>query len=53
VLAEPPTAESISLHIACEVFHDDGYQIEEEIADPIAFAASASPDIMYLQQVIA
>jgi hypothetical protein len=42
----------VSLHVAWEVFHDDGYLIQEEMADPIAFAALANPDIMYLHQAM-
>ena len=40
------------MHVSWEVYHDDGYQIEDELDDPIAFVASANPDIMYLDQAM-
>jgi len=44
-----------ALTVAWDVFHDDGYSIQEEMNDPIAFhphafAASSNPDILYLQE---
>ena len=42
----------VALHVSWEVYHDDGYQIEDELDDPIAFVASANPDIMYLDQAM-
>jgi hypothetical protein len=30
-----------------EVFHDGGYQIQDDMEDPVAFVASSNPDIMY------
>ena len=35
-----------------ELHHDGGYQIEEELDDPIAFVASSNPDKMYLDQAM-
>ena len=35
-----------------EVYHDGGYQIEDELDDPIACAASSNPDIMYIDEAM-
>lgn len=36
-----------------DVYHGaDEYEIQREMADPIAFAASADPDVMYLHQAM-
>lgn len=37
-----------------EVFHDGGYEIQEAMEDPIAyaFAASSNPDILYLDEAM-
>jgi len=40
----------LALHVPWELHHDGGYQIEEELDDPIAFVASSNPNIMYLDQ---
>jgi hypothetical protein len=42
----------VSLHVAWEVFHDGGYDIQDDMEDPIAFTASTNPDIMYLDQAL-
>ena len=42
----------VALHVSWEVYHDGGYQIAEELEDPIAFVASANPDIMYSDQAM-
>ena len=42
-----------SLFIPWEVFHDDAYLEQDDLADPISFAASNNPDIMYLNQAMA
>jgi Reverse transcriptase (RNA-dependent DNA polymerase) len=42
----------VALFVSWEVFHDGGYQIEDELDDPIAFVASTNPDIMYLDQAM-
>jgi hypothetical protein len=42
----------VSLHSSWEVFHDGGYQIQDDMEDPIAFAASSNPDIMYIDQAL-
>uniref|UniRef100_UPI00293D8CF2 reverse transcriptase domain-containing protein n=1 Tax=Janthinobacterium sp. TaxID=1871054 RepID=UPI00293D8CF2 len=42
----------VALHVSWEVYHDGGYQIAEAMEDPIAFVASANPDIMYLEQAM-
>jgi hypothetical protein len=44
--------ETVAMHVSWEVFHDGGYQIQDEMEDPIAFAASANPDIMYYDQAM-
>jgi hypothetical protein len=35
-----------------EVFHDDGYKIQDEMENLIAFVTSTTPDIMYLDEVM-
>jgi hypothetical protein len=48
-----PTDRLIAaLHVSWEVFHDGGYQIQDDMEDPIAFAASSNPDIMYIDQAL-
>jgi hypothetical protein len=42
----------VSLYVSWEVFHDGGYQVHDDMEDPIAFAASSNPDIMYLDQAM-
>jgi Reverse transcriptase (RNA-dependent DNA polymerase) len=42
----------VSLHVTWEVFSDDGYQIQTELEDPIAFAASNNPDVMHVNQAL-
>jgi hypothetical protein len=44
--------EAHAMFVSWEVFHDDGYQIQDEMEDPIAFAASSNPDIMYYDQAM-
>ena len=39
--------------VSWEVFHDEAYEVEEEMDDPMAFAASNNPDIMYLDEAMA
>ena len=43
----------VSLHVSWEVFHDGGYDIQDDMDDPIAFVASKNPDMMYLDQALA
>jgi hypothetical protein len=40
------------LSVPWEVFHDGGYGIQDNMEDQIAFAASANPDIMYLDDAM-
>ena len=40
------------LTVPWEVFHDEGYNIQEEMENPIAFVASTNPDIMYLDEAM-
>jgi Reverse transcriptase (RNA-dependent DNA polymerase) len=35
-----------------EVFHDDGYKIQDDMENPIAFVESTNPDIMYLDEAM-
>ena len=42
----------VALHVAWEVYHDGGYQIEKELDDPIACVASSNPDIMYIDDAM-
>ena len=42
----------VALHVSWEVYHDGGYQIEDELDDPIACAASSNPDIMYIDEAM-
>jgi hypothetical protein len=42
-----------SYHVSWEVFHDEAYTLQDEMEDPIAFAASTNPDIMYLNEAMA
>jgi hypothetical protein len=46
------TSALLALHVSWELYHDGGYQIEEEMDDPIAFAASNNPDVMYYDQAL-
>ena len=43
-----------ALSVPWEVFHDGGYDIQDSMEDPIAFAlaASSNPDIMYLDEAM-
>ena len=38
----------VSLLVEWEVFHDESYEIQEQMENPIAFVASSNPDVMYL-----
>jgi hypothetical protein len=42
----------VSLFVSWEVFHDEGYQVQDDMANPIALVASTNPDIMYLDQAM-
>ena len=42
----------VSLYVAWEVYHDQSYGIQDEMEDPIAFAATSNPDVMYLDQAM-
>ncbi len=42
----------VTLYVAWEVFHDNCYAIQDAMEDPIAFAASSNPDIMYFDQAM-
>ncbi len=44
--------DAFAMHVSWEVFHDDGYQIQDDMEDPIAFVASSNPDIMYYDQAM-
>jgi hypothetical protein len=58
VVRLPEHLNIYALIVPWEVFHDGGYQIQDEMADPIAFhpfslAASSNPDILYLHEAMA
>lgn len=36
-----------------DVFHDQANNIEDALLDPLAFAASSNPDILYLNEAMA
>jgi succinyl-CoA synthetase beta subunit len=40
------------LAIPWEVLHDEEYNIQEEMENPMAFVASSNPDILYLDEVM-
>jgi hypothetical protein len=42
----------VSLFVEWEVYHDDAYTIQTEMENPLAFAASTNPDVMYLDQAM-
>ena len=42
-----------SYFVPWEVFHDGGFAIQDDLVDPIAFAASNNPDILYLNEAMA
>jgi hypothetical protein len=42
----------VALAVPWEVFHNGGFDIQDDMEDPIAFAASANPDIMYLNKAM-
>ena len=44
--------ELTSLYVSWDVFHDGGYDVEEELDDPIAFVASNNKDVMYLDDAM-
>ena len=45
-----PSTESFN--VSWNVFHDDSLEFQEEMEDPVGFAASSNPDIMYLDQAM-
>jgi hypothetical protein len=42
----------VSLFVEWEVYHDDSCTIQTEMENPMAFAASSNPDVMYLDQAM-
>jgi hypothetical protein len=42
----------VSLLVEWEVFHDESYEIQDKMENPIAFLASTNPDVMYLDQAM-
>jgi hypothetical protein len=42
----------VSMYVSWEVYHDESYGIQNEMEDPIAFAATSNPDVMYLDQAM-
>jgi hypothetical protein len=47
-----PPQRLIAIPVSWEVFHDGGYDIQDEMEDPIAFSASSSPDVMYYEHAM-
>jgi Reverse transcriptase (RNA-dependent DNA polymerase) len=45
--------EMAAFTVPWEVLHDDAYTVQDKLEDPIAFAASNNPDIMYLNEAMA
>ena len=42
----------VSLFVEWEVYHDDAYEIQNNMENPIAFVASTNPDVMYIDQAM-
>ena len=42
----------VSLFVEWEVFHDESYEIQDQLENPIAFVASTNPDVMYIDQAM-
>jgi Reverse transcriptase (RNA-dependent DNA polymerase) len=42
----------VSLYVDWEVYHDESYDIQDKMENPIAFAASSNPDVMYMDQAM-
>jgi hypothetical protein len=53
-VSRPPDRliDQYALSVPWEVFHDGGYDIQDELEDPIAFVASSNPDIMYIDEAM-
>jgi hypothetical protein len=49
---EQQKAGIVSLYVEWEVFHDDTYTIQDRMEQPLAFVASTSPDVMYMDQAM-
>jgi hypothetical protein len=47
-----PTTRFVTLYVEWEAFHDNCYETQDAMEDPIAFAASSNPDIMHLDQAM-
>jgi len=48
----PKQRQLMSLYVPWDVFHDQSMSLTDEMADPIAFAASTNPDILYLRDAM-
>jgi hypothetical protein len=42
----------VSLYVEWEVFHDEAYDIQERMEQPLSFVASTNPDVMYMDQAM-
>jgi hypothetical protein len=42
----------VAIALPWEVFHDGGYNIQDNMEDPIAFAASTNPNIMHVDETM-
>lgn len=49
---EQQTAGIVSLVVEWEVYHDESYEIQRQMEQPMAFAATSNPDVMYLDQAM-
>ena len=43
-----PPVRLTTLYVPWEVFHDESLEVQEKMEDPISFAVSSNPDILYL-----
>ena len=42
----------VVLYESWEVFHDQAYDIQDQMENPIAFVATSNPDVMYMDQAM-
>ena len=50
---EPEAFESVmSLYVPWDVFHDEEMDFQDQMANPISFSASSSPDILYYKDAM-
>ena len=51
-VSRPPTRLIETFFVPWDVFHDDAMEFQELMEDPVSFAASSNPDIMYLNEAM-